>query len=268
MCISQALLLLISGCGSVESSGAAPADTTPDSDLASTAPGVQGVEISDRRITEIVDAVMKEQYGDKFNTRYLCWEFSAESDRQTLNYCMKPGQAELVDTKTGKQVYIRADNVLDIKDDPRYQYSQIDPGRMGAFNLRIANDGSWTYLAADKEMAFGTVGYCGCDQAKLVRLNNEGVHGWMFASGGVWQGIVVSHHSIVAPLNGVFGDLSAIPKIPEDEQAINYEIAVEATTGDGFFPLQVTKFQSGEKLEQLIINFDTESSRYSLPRSE
>ena len=270
MRISLALFLLISGYGSVESNGAAPADATPDSDRASTASGVHGhsVEISDGRITEIVNAVMKEQYGDEFNTKYSCWEFSAEFDGHALNYCMKPGPAKLEDTKTGKQLYVRADNVADISGDSRYEYSQIDPGRMGVFNLRIEDDGSWAYLAADKAMAFGTVGYCGCDQAKLVRLSNDGVHGWMFASGGVWQGIVVSHHSIVAPLDGVFMDISAIPEIPEDKQAIKYEITVEATVGDGFFPLQVTKFRSGKRLEEFILNFDTESSRYSLPGSE
>lgn len=271
MYISLALLLLLSGCGSAESNGATPAvDATPDSDRVSPASGVNehGLEISDERIIGVVNAVMKEQYGDKFNAKYLCWEFSTESDGRASNYCMQPAPAELVDTKTGKQLYLRAASVPDIADDSRYEYNQIDPGRMGVFNLRIEDDGSWTYLAANKAMAFGTVGYCGCDQAKLVKLSNDGVHGWMFVSGGVWQGIVVSHHSIVAPLNGAFMDLSAIPEIPEDEQTTKYEIDVDAKTSDGLFPLRVAKLESGKKLEEITVSFDTRSSRYSLPGSE
>lgn len=261
--------LLLSGCGAAESDRAdASAELNLDPAQAPPATSKTATSVSKDHLEQIVSAVMQEQYGDRFNAEHSCWETSAPNDGRVLSYCMKPGPAEVVETASGSQIYLRAANVADISG-PGYEYGQIDPGQMGAFNLRIENDGSWAYLAAEKAMTFGTVGYCGCDAAKLVKLRNDGLHGWMFISGGVWQGIAVTRHSIVAPQDETFKDTSSIPETPEDEQNVKYGIdVIGSADGDGMFPLLVTRNESGKAPETFIVNFDNASSTYSLPQGK
>jgi hypothetical protein len=161
-----------------------------------------------------------------------------------------------------KSLYFIASSANDINDDLRYAYGSVDAGLMGAFQVSIGPDGGWKLVAAEKAIDFGTAGACGCEVAKLVRLG-RGYYGWMFTSGGMWQGIVVSNHEIVAPHNGGFKNLSAIPEIREEAQDVRYTVAVVDSDPEAdVFPLKVEKLQSDRKAGERIVGFDRDKWAY------
>ena len=81
--------------------------------------------------------------------------------------------------------------------------------------------------------------------------------GYQETEGGMWQGILVSNHEIVAPHNGVFKNISAIPEIREEAQDVRYAVTVVDGDPDlDVFPLKVEKLESGKKTGQRIVGFD------------
>lgn len=209
----------------------------------------------------IVRAVMGQQYGN-FDPSHDCWEYAIENE--SPRYCMASGPARWVHAGNETLLFFYAYSRPDTE--PGDTYSAADPGVMGAFALKLGSVPRWNYVAIEKAMTFGTNGYCGCDQAKFVKLDRHGRYGWLFASGGVWQGIVVSNYSIVAPMGEGFEDLSAIPEVTEEEQDARYVIeVVETPTGDGLFPLRVTKTKDGSAARGFLVEFDAVRGRYALP---
>lgn len=214
----------------------------------------------------IVKAVMEDQYGKDYDARHGCWTYTHTTEQgDDLTYCMRPGKPELVQTAKGRQLFVRAASVYDIRDDQRYRYSHVAPGLMGAFQLQLDARGGWTFLALDNELEFGSAGYCGCNDARFVKLSNQGDYGWLFASGGVWQGIVAAGYTLLLPRKGGFVDISRIPQVKEDEQGVEYALEVAPDqAGLGLFPLRVTR-KSGAGTETFTVNFEPKAGAYHLP---
>lgn len=208
---------------------------------------------------------MNQQYGSNFDARLGCWTYVAELPDGSQDYCMKPGAATVIRTNGTEHLHFFAYSRPDIDDDPSYSYRQSAPGLMGAFEVRVESTTHWELLAASKELAFGSVGNCGCDDARLVRLGKD-YYGWQFTSGGVWQGVAVINHNLVAPHEGKFTDISAIPKVTESEQEVEYAIrADDADTEAEMFPLLVTRTKVGESPKTIKVPFDVKRWRYALP---
>lgn len=210
----------------------------------------------------IVADVMREQYPDGYDEKHDCWSFSRKSADGETGYCMRSHPAQWADGENGNSFYFIASSASDINDDLRYAYGSVDPGLMGAFKVSVASDGGWTLESASKAMDFGTAGACGCEDARLVRLG-RGYYGWMFTSGGMWQGVVVSNHEIVAPHDGSFKNLSAIPEIREEAQDVRYTVTVVDSDPDmDVFPLKVEKSASGKQAGERIVGFDRNKWAY------
>lgn len=210
----------------------------------------------------IIAEVMRRQYPDGYDEKHDCWMFSRKSADGETGYCMRSQPAQWTDGEGGKSLYFMASSASDIDDDLRYAYGSVDSGLMGAFQVSIGADGGWTLVSASNAIDFGTAGACGCEDAKFVRLGRD-YYGWMFTSGGMWQGVVVSNHEIVAPHNGAFKNLSAIPEIREEAQDVRYAAAVvDGDPNAAVFPLKVEKFESGKKTGERIVGFDRDKWAY------
>jgi hypothetical protein len=220
-------------------------------------------------VSTIVTEVMKNQYGDQYDAKHSCWSFAHTSEQSkgaSLTYCMRPGHPEVVDTASGKQLYLYAADANDITDNNSYMYSQNDPGLMGAFKIQLDAKGNWTLLAFDNAMEFGTQGNCGCNDAKFVKLSNQGTYGWLFASGGTWEGTTVANYSILVARKDGIVDISKIPQVTEAAQDIQYDVEVAPDQRKtGMFPLTVTKKKGDSKIGTLQVNFDPKAFTYSLP---
>lgn len=219
-------------------------------------------------IAATIKAVMDDQYGQTYDAKHSCWAYtySGSGDDDGADYCMRPGKPEVVDVNGSKILYFAAANATDITDVPAYGYSQAQPGLMGAFKIRLGGKQGWTFVAMEPAMAFGTVGECGCRNAKLEKLTNKGDYGWVFTSGGVWQGTVVSNYSIVMAWKNKFQDISGIPQIGENDQSVRYEMTVQADpSAPGLYPLKVVKTKAKAKVAEFIVPFDTKKARYELP---
>lgn len=264
--IALALTILMSACQQTESPTQSSPETaseiTKASEKTSSALATNHVVVSQNQLETIVKEVMNGQYGRQYDRKHDCWPYSSGD----AAYCMKPSAAKLIETKNGKAIYFYAANRSDINDDPRYGYSHAESGLMGAFKLSIDSLGSWKYSATSKAMDFGSAGYCGCDKAEFVKLGNDDYYGWVFASGGVWQGMVVSNHEIIAPKDSVFKNLSSIPEIREEEQDTRYQIKIIDSITDSIFPISVKKIKAGVATEERTISFDQEKWMYSLPK--
>jgi hypothetical protein len=210
----------------------------------------------------IIADVMRQQYPGGYDDKHDCWTFSRKAGDSETEYCMRSQPAQWADGGDAKSFYFIASSANDINDDLRYAYGSVDSGLMGAFQVSIGSDGGWKLVAAEKAIGFGTAGACGCEDAKLVRLGRA-YHGWMFVSGGMWQGIVVSNHEIVAPHNGGFKNLSAIPEIREEAQDVRYTVAVVDSDPEAdVFPLNVEKLESDKKIGERVVGFDRDKWAY------
>jgi len=259
--------ICLASCQEQKGSGNASYITEEDSDdkteMApnSVAAGPAGFSVT--QLEAIVKQVMLQQYGSEYDVKHACWPYVSD---ESAAYCMKASVPKLIDSKRGKELYFYAANRSDINDDPNYSYGHAEPGIMGAYKLSIDKSGGWKYLSVSKAMTFGSSGYCGCDNAVFSKFGNDDYYGWMFASGGVWQGTVVSDYAIVAPKDSVFIDLSKIPEIREEEQDVKYQIRIIDSSEEKIFPLLVTKIKAGEAPEEKTISFDEKKWLYSVPQ--
>jgi hypothetical protein len=263
-------VLLIAGCTEKAPSALATVDndqqdpTTLEAESPNIVAGGKA-SLSGAQLDVIVQKVMTEQYGESYNSKHGCWDYAVDVSGDKTQYCMKPMATELVDTKSGKVLYFYAANKSDITDDASYQYSAVDSGLMGAFKLSIDATANWKYLSINKAMDFGTMGSCGCGEAKFSRLGADD-YGWMFTSGGMWQGVMVSTHEIVAPQADSFKNISRIPEVREEHQDTKYTIKlVETDANKKMFPLLVSKQKTGSAVESLTVEFDPTASVYALP---
>lgn len=209
----------------------------------------------------IVAEVMRSQYGDAFDSRHDCWDYAPQQDGDALRYCMQAGNAEIVATGATRRLNFLATNRLDI-DDADHAYGHAVPGLVGAFEVELTPAGQWKVVSASRDMTYGTNGDCGCKEAAFVKLGAD-YHGWMFASGGVWQGVVVLDHHILAPHEGGFKDLAGMPKITEGDQDTEYSLVVDGSHGGApHYPLLMTEEKHGTKVDTSKIEFDRTQWRY------
>lgn len=254
--------LLLASCGG-RSEGSSPTPSpapvtaaTKNADLA------EKPLISETRINEIVTEVMKEQYGGQGDVAMGCWNYRFEENGIETTYCMKPGAPEVVETTAGRNVYVPVSNT--IESNSTESYGAVTPGLMGAFLLQVRNDGKWSYLARERGLAFGTMGYCGCDKAKFMRLGRD-YYGWMFTSGGTWQGVTVSNHEIVAPRSGGFKDISDIPEVREAAPDVMYSVEIAPATVASIYALKVTKLVAEKPTSAKLVEFDPVTWAYQMP---
>jgi hypothetical protein len=238
--------------------------------LAGTLPAItqaQTAAASTPDVTATIKAVMDDQYGQTYDAKHSCWAYSySGGEAEAADYCMRPGKPEVVDVGGSKILYFSASSATDIRDNPSYGYSQAQPGLMGAFKIRLGGKQGWTFVAMEPAMTFGSAGECGCRDAKLEKLSNKGDYGWVFTSGGVWQGTVVSNYSIVTAVKNEFLDVSKIPQIREDDQDVRYEMTVQADpSAAGLYPLKVVKTKAKAKVADFTVPFDVKKVRYELP---
>lgn len=258
VCVALSLTLLAACQEAIPSSSvsAPPAPTNAPPAHPATAPSSSGTEA-------IVEQVMNQQYGHSFDSKLGCWVFTAELADDSYDYCMKPRTPTRVWINGTEYLYLFAHSRADIEDDPSYSYGQAMPGLMGAFEVRIESSTQWKLVAGTKDLKFGSAGNCGCQDASLVELGKD-YYGWQFSSGGVWQGVAVFNHNLVAAHDGAFVDLSAIPKVQEGEQEAEYAIELEESA-DPVRALLVTRTETGKQPATVRVPFDQQKWRYELP---
>jgi hypothetical protein len=154
---------------------------------------------------------------------------------------MRLSQVRGVEEAGQSVLYVLASNINRF-DVPDYQYGHADSGRVAAFAAVINPNGSLgKLLASARGFSYGSNGHCGCDDAALVKLGADN-HAWHFASGGVWQGVVVTNHALLSRAGEAFVDVSEIPEMSEGDQSHRFSIVVDESDPElKVFPLIVTK---------------------------
>lgn len=226
---------------------------------------------SDRDVVRAIHSGMDDQYGaSHYNAKYGCWDIEVKGEgARSTQYCMTPGKPYVVTENGQASLYFLAYNRSDITGDADYSYSQSHLGLMGAFKaIRDAKAGKWTFVAVDKAMDYGAGGACGCADADFLSLGTTR-HGWIFTSGGNWQGALVLNYAIVTDFDGKFYDVSSIPRVREDAQDIKYELRVtDSRQAQPMFPLVVTKTKDGKAIDEISVPFDPAKRVYALPKGE
>ena len=218
-------------------------------------------------VAGLVKAVMDDTYSGGYDAKHACWTYRWKNDQgDETDYCMRPGTPHVVDGRNGKTLFLNTYSAADIRDDTNYAYTQNQPGLMGAFKVRLGGKQGWTYEALDAGTDYGAAGNCGCSKAQFVKLSDAGDYGWLFASGGTWQGVTVSNYSIVAPIKSRVKDLSKLPQSTEKAQSVTYDVSVkEDPSAKGFYPLHVVKKTAGTTSEAFDVPFDAAKGVYALP---
>jgi len=223
---------------------------------------------ADANTSSIITAVLKDAYGANFDTKRSCWAYTEKDDSGDVGYCMQPGTSEVINTQGGKQLYLTANSFVGPSDDGKYIYDHTQPGLMGVFQVKLDGKGGWSYVVAKKDLEYGTAGVCGCDKAKLIKLNAKGDYGWLFSNGGMWQGTIVSTYSIVVAINGAYQDISSLPEITEKDQNTEYDLKfIDLPTRDKFYPIKVTakNRKSGAVVRDYLVHYDAKTQMYALP---
>jgi len=211
----------------------------------------------------VVHALLLTRYPEGFDIAHGCWKAHYGRGDDAMAYCMRPLPANVV-TESGRRViYVATASTTDIEGNPEYSYGATDAGVFDAFRAAVTADGNASITHAGTGMGFGTVGDCGCASADFVALGPD-VHGWVFSSGGTWQGVTVSTHALVAPIGDTFKDVADIPQYVEEDQHIEYRIAIADARGTStWFPLIVSKYRNARKLGERTVPFDEARGLYA-----
>ena len=234
------------------------------------------LELSQQALERLARDVLAERYGDSARDEALdCWRDETARD---VPYCMRLTKVSTVEEAGRSVLYVLASNINRF-DVPDYQYGHADSGRAAAFAVTVNPDGSLgDLIASGTALSFGSNGSCGCEDAALVRLGAE-KHAWHFVSGGVWQGIAVANHVLLARAGDEFQDVSEIPEVSEDDQSHRISIAVdESDPSRQQFPIIVTKRTAvdavaadpsveGEKVARWVVSPSEVDGVYRLPPS-
>jgi hypothetical protein len=245
-------------------------DTAPAATPAATAvvpAAPRTTSLSSDRLNSVVDALLRTQYPEGFDDKHDCWKARYGEGDEAMAYCMHLLPASAVSEAGQQVVYVATASAANIEDDPSYGYGATDPGMFDAFRVVVAPDGATTLTASGKGLDFGMAGDCGCADADLVALGPD-VHGWVFSSGGTQQGITTATHSLVAPVGDTFRDVGGIPHYVEDQQDVEYRLAIASDDAvDGWFPLTISKYRGDDKIASRVVHFDRSAQRYLPPQA-
>lgn len=221
---------------------------------------------TDKDVQALIRSIMSERYGNRFIETYGCWSYETkDASGEPIRYCMKAGRPELVDIDGVRTLYFMSYNRDDIRGNADFRYAHYQLGLMGAFKAtHDDNDNKWMLRAGSKDMESGSMGSCGCSDAEFTKLGPER-YGWIFATGGDWQGTQVGSYFIVADFDGLFSDVSAIPDMEEGAQDINYEVSIVPDAAAEMYPLLVKKIEKGKKMQEFHVTFDAAKRIYKLP---
>ncbi len=227
----------------------------------------QTTSLPSERLNHLVDDLLRAQYPEGFDAEHQCWKATYGDGEAAMAYCMRPLPPSAVLEEGRQIIYVATASAADIEGNAAYRYGAVDPGMFDAFRLSVAPNGKATVTASRKGMDFGSAGDCGCVNADLVALGTN-VHGWVFSSGGTAQGTTTATHSLVAPVGNTFMDVGGIPQYVEDDQDVEYRIAIGSEKAEnGWYPVTVTKYRKNERLDSRVLRFDAGAKRYSMPES-
>lgn len=217
-------------------------------------------------LDQLVQAFLHLQYPKGYDDRNDCWRTSYGKGDDAMSYCMHALPAHLVTEKGQRVLYVAAGSVADIEGDPDYRYSATDPGMFDAYRLAVEPDGHTRQTSAARGVDYGSGGDCGCMDADFVQLGPD-VHGWVFSSGGTWQGETTLTQAVVAPTGAQFRDIAGIPQRADGDADAEYRIALtKGPPSAGLYPLKVLKYRNGQKVSEHLISFDAAAGRYVVPK--
>lgn len=268
--LSSIVVLALSACDGSTAPRDVALPSSPSDHAAATSDSADEpatTSLPSERLNRLVDELLRAQYPDGFNAEHRCWKATYGEGDASMAYCMRPLPPSAV-TEEGRQiVYVATASAADIEGNAAYRYGAVDPGMFDAFRLSVAPDGKATVTAFRKGMDFGSAGDCGCVNADLVALGTN-VHGWVFSSGGTAQGTTTATHSLIAPIGNTFMDVGGIPQYVEDDQEVEYRIAIGSEKAEnGWYPVTVTKYRNNERLDSRVLRFDAGAKRYPMPES-
>lgn len=215
----------------------------------------------------MAETLLRTQYPEGFDAKNGCWKAHYGEGDAAMAYCMRPLPPANVTEAGANVVYVATASAADIEGDPDYRYGATDPGMFDAFRIEVGADGTPHLRASSTGMDFGSAGDCACSDADFVALGPD-VHGWVFSSGTTNQGATSSTHSLIAPVGAAFKDVAAIAQYVEDEPDTEYRLAVGRSNAvNGWFPLTVTRYRNGERMDSRTARFDPALQRYRLPDS-
>jgi len=210
---------------------------------------------------EAVATAIRAHYAAGYDEVNRCWRTERGEGDQAMAYCMRPLREQVVREGDATWVYVALASASDISGHPDYIYGRADTGVMDAFKLRVAADGTPTVVAQGLGMPFGSAGDCGCANADFVQVGPR-AHGWMFTSGGTWQGATVASHALVVPVGRTFKDVAAMPRYVEEDPAVEYRLAMAPPTAGEWYPLEYSQWRDGKRVRTTRITFDPASGRY------
>lgn len=209
---------------------------------------------------------MNVRYPARYVQAQACWLYL---DKTYGRYCVRPIKSQWIERSGFRQLYLLTSGMPLTGDDRIETWpAHALPGLVGAFALVAAKDGTPKFLEATDAFMYGSFGDSGAATARLIKLGAPDYWGWVFASGGTWQGVSVGQHHILAPRGQRFRDLSAIPTMREDDQGHRYLISYDPATSRGrVYPLTVTKLEEpgGVEVARLLVGFNFRTWRYVLP---
>lgn len=202
-------------------------------------------------VRDLVRRVMTAEYGAPESACYRYVDASAG-----LRYCLRVEPRHVHVIGDGNLLYFMAHS-----DPAEGDYDAVDPGILAAYEVRL-KDGH--VVSKVKALATGASGSCQCEQAQFLELG-PAKFGWLFTTGGTWQGIDVYRYAIVAPVGGEFRDVSEVPQIEEDRQDVSYTVAVApAPAAREFYPLDVRKAIDGKETFRMTVPYDPSRRSYHL----
>ena len=211
----------------------------------------------------LVQATMRARYGEP-DGALRCWPTVLETaGHDPLAYCMRPGPATVVSTSQGRLLLFLAHNVQDVGARPRrFYYGADDPGLAGLFAVSLGERGESRVAAFADAVPLGTQGDCGCENAQPVHLGRD-MYGWMFSTGGTWQGVRVSSYDIYAENDGAFLSVGTFADVEERRQDLRRRITIDASRPDApHYPLIVTTWNGAREVDRHVVYFDAQQHRY------
>lgn len=216
--------------------------------------------------------LMTENYGVNYLPRAGCWLYAEPTEDLSETYCVKVAHAERVETHEGERLYVLATGSV-TDENGQDAGSHASSGLIGAFVVSKDSSGRLNYLARTVAMAYGSYGDAGADDAQLKLLGASDYYGWIFSSGGMWQGIVVSSHHILAPKGKTIVDLSRLPEMTEDDQAHKYLIEIDSSDSTSrVFPIIYKQYTADDQtpgestlVKMISVPFDFKTWSYMAP---